>query len=131
MKYLLVSILFIVLGCGHKSPPPLTVFKVHAVHNTCTNVWAVKTWGALPAGTVTSNLQNYYEGGIDHYFGNNGAIFDSSDQANLGDEYQFTDSVTAMKIYNSYHRRIFIWDSIIHRQRFVDDSIFTCKHSYQ
>lgn len=130
-KTLLFLLMVILVGGGEKAkketPAP---FVTHAVHNICMNVWAVKTWEKLPINEeVAPGPRDQHE---DHYWGTeylSGAYFpppviDSSEEAKLGNEYQFKDSVTAMRIYHDFcYRR--------DRPRQIADSIFKCKHTYQ
>lgn len=141
MTKLLSSFLFcmILVGCGGGPKPVVELepspaaFQIHAVHNVCADLWAVKTWQKLPINQqVSPGAQDQHR---DHYWGK--ASFsgnyegytlppdrDSADDADLGSEYQFKDSATAMRIYHDFiYRR--------DRPRQIADSIFKYKHTYQ
>lgn len=136
MKYLLVLTLATLIGCNnHKTPlsNPTTAAKItpkplpRAVHNTCIDMWAVKTedenhdgwsnhpdqyWGKYFISDDARRNYNYPDNG------------DSVEYAKLGDELQFKDSATAMKTYHDFvYRR--------DRPKQIADSIFKCKHTYQ
>jgi hypothetical protein len=120
----LLFVLLVGMGCktNQDMRPP---FVVHAVHNTCTNVWAVKTFAALPYGV--SLKPGPFEQHTDHYWGQTspfGIVLDSSEDGDLGHEYQFNDSSTAMQAYIGFCVRRDLPGKI-------RDSIFKCQHTYQ
>lgn len=122
---------------GLPSYPPLKVpvkFTTRAVHNKCLNVWAVETgfhmafcnadtgyWGNFRVVTCKWDI-GCYPVSTDK---------DSVDFADLGNEYQFRDSISAMIAYSKFKRSIFITDSIVQRPQFIKDSIFKCNHTYE
>lgn len=123
-------------GCHSYKPKPVAIDirpalnidekLPRAVHNVCLNVWAVKTEEAVNAcfDCGTGSLHP------DFFFGhqlankeNGTKDQDSSSIAEIGNEYQFKDSATAMRVYNAFcYRR--------DRPKQVADSIFKCHHSY-
>ena len=153
--YLLVLVL--VIGCREKpnlNPIPeskqqkIILPKNKAVHNSCANVWAVRVYRVVTSGFVFDGHGKMDTIGIDSgYWGQHmggwisdekGGLMqqkvDSADYANLGEEYQYHDSVTAIMVYNGFNRRIFVADSLekdkAYRDQRIKDSIFKCQHSY-
>lgn len=56
---------------------------------------------------------------------------DSSESAEIGNEYQFKDSITAIRSYLSFRNRRDSIETVRVRKKFVADSIYKCNHSYE
>lgn len=124
-----------------------TRITVKAVHNACTNLWAVQLdtnffghrhydrddWRDMIRVSwpreVYETLQQRAER-------------DTIRTAMLGDEFTFTDSLQALRVYNGWEAAILKRkqdDSVLkalnaeieRKYRLREDSIFKCKHKYQ
>jgi hypothetical protein len=138
MKHSPLFFLFLIasIGCGHKAalvtkeaPKAAPVVKPlpRAVHDACIDVWAVRVRDAGDAGWGDFHSDEYwgkyYVSDAERRNYNYPANGDSVDYAAIGNEFQFKDSVTAMRIYHDFvYRR--------DRPQQIADSIFKCKHSY-
>lgn len=146
-----------------RPPAPIVANYPRAVHDTCTGVWAVQTgthdqfkqfggyiraYGPSKKIPVVPSLwghpyfwQRAPEAGSADWWADKQAP-DTTDVAELGNEFQFPDSLTAMQSYlhwtdsinmAAYAKQVAdslsrVADSIQKRR---DDSIFTCQHTYQ
>jgi len=175
MKYLFL--LLLLLGCGNKpsvTPKAITHYP-KVVYNSCSSIYAVETDSqyrrALFFGKAIPQPQPSGEdhiGLIGSYNVTSGPeeapppslavidqLHDTLKFADLGGEFQFTDSITALKTYLSFVKECkdsedlqnipirkaikefyeqkaakHIKDSIAGRAAFVADSIFKCRHTY-
>lgn len=176
MKYLIIVLLLV--GCNNK-PAVVTKAIVHypkVVFNSCSDIYAVVTdtnvyHRALFFGKnvpVKGELNTNYTVYMGSY--NVGyseiqpappslvvisQLHDTLRFADLGGEFQFKDSITALKSYLSFVKECkdsedlqnipirkkikefyeqqaakHIKDSIAHRAQFVADSIYKCRHTY-
>lgn len=128
----------------HRIPPSSagSHSTIRIVHNTCANVWAVQkkredetggriTYFGESHSTTTILL-------IDEHHHIRPVTNDTTDDAGLGEEFQFPDSLTASRTYTDYwvrRRKVSVADSLaaieaVNKKR-IEDSIFNCKHSYQ
>lgn len=114
---MLVISFLILLGCDSQQEGEIKKVKKlfpKAVHNTCTDKWAIQT-------------------GIHSYFGEDW----DKDSANtmLGMEFQYPSKDSAMKAWTSFVNRTErieqIRDSIFKKNKHYADSIFECNHTYQ
>lgn len=178
MKYLIIVLLLV--GCNNK-PVVVTKAITHypkVVYNSCSDIYAVVTdtnvyhrASFLFFGkNVPVNENASFSNGVGVYFGSYNQevsepappslvvisqLHDTLRFANLGGEFQFKDSITALKTYLSFVKECkdsedlqnipirkkikefyeqqaakHIKDSIAHRAQFVADSIYKCRHTY-
>jgi len=142
-------VVFIALMVGCKYDPPIktdTTGYPRIVHNKCTDLWAIQTkvmekWNYLPERICYFGSQHgrgyVYSIAFDRLIKEKASdtLFDD---AELGHEYTYPDSLSAVKAWNRY---IFVNDSTYRDEKRVqdslviiskrNDSIFNCKHSYQ
>ena len=141
MKYVLITLVIIGVftRCGHNAAQVLkqVPFKVHAVHNICGNMWAVQISPEYPYQSACYWGKYSFSGTISYNYGNPAIpkYQDSSLEATIPLEYQFSDSMRAMSVYNDFYRRKIrpekIADSIQARKEHIADSIYECQHTYQ
>lgn len=144
MKYLLISCL-ILLGCKEKkievATPPVKQHIIVAstyprfVKNKC-GQWAVQTSKADTYYPGDELGAVYYLGKINMWSSNdkNIDVLLREARALAGDEYQFADSLSAVKKYREFKIKVdnaYQEMDKVKRQKEVEDSIYKCKHTYQ
>lgn len=110
-----------------------------SVYNKCANKWAVmtETLGVPYKKEGRMMWSSYNEAKVPTFWGQGIYLAspDTVDDAELGKEFTFSDSTTAMKAYNIWLAPLReakrLEDSLNARLRFMADSTFNCQHTYQ
>lgn len=145
--YLIIILFILWMICGCKSEPHKIKYP-QIVHNSCTNKWAILVdSGKINNGmfVISYGSYNLYVGLSNRYvtlIGENRSIdtlfIDTITNALLGNELQFNDSISAVKVWNIHLSRQKIRDSIkryndslVQIQKRIEDSLWKCQHAYE
>lgn len=93
-----------------------------AVFNECTNLWAVRAEQRTTFGRLSG------------FFGKSRSPLggaDSVSYADLGEEYTFPDSPTAIRTYQNYCIRVAETNRQFAIAARIEDSLFKCNHNYR
>jgi len=143
----LIAFIALIVGCKH-DPPIKTDTEGYPriVHNKCTDLWAIQTKVMEQSSFLPKKvcyLGSKHGTGAYlfislHQLINEKASDTLFNDADIGDEYTYPDSLSAVKAWNRY---VFVNDSTYRDEKRVqdslakiskrNDSIFNCKHSYQ